>query len=367
METLKEYCSKLISFVEKNESGHLPLKFRVKLMHYIDDPKIVNKIFFECTKKVYPILKDDYPEDKIFANILNKCDEYLYYNEGNRSDFSSLADEYKNYAESEDYNSNNAAIAIVYLCYSITGNADDILKEVNNYNNNDDNECDSDCWTTDFYASLAYSDGSPFANDGDVEKRKEFWKWFINVSLELYLHPDTPVLELPVNKDFRQMSKDILYERTQSYKTPEILNKIDKIIQTSIQLINQSLIEWKLIVLKSLNLDGGNLYDTLYIDFEENENDFGKIDTDNVQLFSQIKKEMYKQNKKEGAWLQSILIIFPNGEYEYKFNYDNRDTLTYFADDPDELVSEFRAYPRSKEFTPQWWQDILGKRAKYLK
>jgi hypothetical protein len=85
-----------------------------------------------------------------------------------------------------------------------------------------------------------------------------------------------------------------------------------------------------------------------------------------LHLFSEIKELMYNQKQEEGAWLQSYLTIYPNGEYEYSFNYDNDETLNYFASDPSELKSEFETYPRKKEFTPEWWQKILGKKVKYL-
>ena len=33
---------------------------------------------------------------------------------------------------------------------------------------------------------------------------------------------------------------------------------------------------------------------------------------------------------------------------------------------PDNFSHEFKNYPRAKEYTPVWWQEILGKKAKYL-
>lgn len=76
---------------------------------------------------------------------------------------------------------------------------------------------------------------------------------------------------------------------------------------------------------------------------------------------------MYNQSPEEGAWLESHMVIYPDKSYKINFIYDDYNQLSKTARESDKIKEEFRVYPRSKEFTPQWWQDILGKRAKYLK
>ena len=369
MEQIRNYCKELLEKILNSENGHLPLSYRVKLMRLINNPLLINKIMFECTKKVYPIWQNDYPNDNIFAGILHKCNEYLYNNIHSEKFFHSLGDDNKNYAESGDDSSSDAAIAIISLCYSIAGDAGDILRNKPDfdYNNENDNEFDADSWTTDFYASLAYSDGSPFINNGDIQKRKEFWEWFISMVMELVEYPNKPILSLPTIIGSKEVSNDNLYERTQMYNTPSIKESLSVLIEKTINLMKEESVVWEKIVLKSLNFHSGNLYETYFFNKSNIEEKFRKVDRDNIQLFSNIKKAMYAQKPEEGAWLQSYLTIFPNGKYEYKFNYDGNDTLDYFADDPDELLSEFEAFPRKKEFTPDWWQKILGRKAKYLK
>jgi hypothetical protein len=370
MEQIQIFCRKLKEKVSLSSTGHLHLSDRVKLMRQIKDPLLIGKIMFECAKKVYPIWQKDYPNDAIFIDMLHKCHEYLYQNKHNKEYLRSLADGNRNYAETEGDSSADAAISIICLCCCIAGDAKDILKDNPDceYDKSDDDKYEADEWTTDFYASLAYSDGTPFTkNAGDILKRKDFWIWYVNTAMMLIEYPDNPVLQLPEIVIIKTINNDNLFKRIQTYNIPLIKERIDAIIAKQIELMNEKSVLWKKIILKSLNLEGGNLYEAYYISDNDTEEKFERIDGNNIQLFAQIKDAMYVQKPDEGAWLQSYLTVYPERKYEYEFNYDNRETLDYFANNPDELKSEFEAYPRSKEFTPEWWRNILGKKTKYLK
>lgn len=52
--------------------------------------------------------------------------------------------------------------------------------------------------------------------------------------------------------------------------------------------------------------------------------------------------------------------------YHLTFNYDDLDSVSEIFHKPDWLLSMFEDYPRSKEYTPQWYRDIIGKRKLYL-
>jgi hypothetical protein len=368
---IERFVKKLQCMVSDNSTGHLPLKYRVELMRRIGKPDIINKILFECAKKVYPIWQNDYPEESVFADILYKLNEYLYQNKHIKEDFLSLADANKNYAESGEESSNDAAIAIVFLCYSIAGNAGDLLRYEPDYeyNNEDDNEYDADCLTVDFYASLAYSEGSPFTADGNVSKRKEFWMWFLNTALKLIKTPGRPVLALPLKKEIK-ITTPPHNLRTQSCETTAILDKIDLIVSIAWDIAEKESVKWTGLIVKSNNLAMGNNARIFYTD-ENNEEKSLKGNLDIIQYVADIKKEMYSQRPEEGAWLQSCLNIYPypDGDqytFRYVFNYDDYEKLEDYQQDNEELKFEFEKYPRSKEFTPDWWQRILGKRAKYL-
>ncbi|MDR1069540.1 MAG: immunity protein Imm5, partial [Gracilibacteraceae bacterium] len=102
-----------------DQNGHLPLCYRVNLMRSIQDPCIINKIMLECAKKAYMVWQEDYPGDTILADILHRCNAYLYQNKHDKHAFRSLADKNINYVEAGTDHSNNAGISIIALCYSI--------------------------------------------------------------------------------------------------------------------------------------------------------------------------------------------------------------------------------------------------------
>ena len=352
--------------VNQHFTGHLPRSYRVKLMQQIANPTTVNKIFFECAKKAFPIWEVEFEGVTPVYEILCKVDDFLYRDKGKKENFRILADEYRNYIEGQDGDAGAAALSALLLCYEIYCNAETILN-LENYNGKDDDnafEWDT-AWTPDFCASLAVSGGSPFLKDGDIQKRKEFWSWFLDTVETFSQSSDKPLLPLKEIKE--NISEEQQLIRTQTYDTPEIQKIINLIIEKSIQLIDHTSIKWNKMILKSLNMKGGNLYDTYYIDENNEEKELDKGDRDVIQYFSDIKKSMYNQKPEEGSWLQSYLTIYPNGNFEFEFNYDNNETLLYYATDAEEQVYEFEGYPRAKEFTPDWWKKILGKKAKYLK
>jgi hypothetical protein len=88
--------------------------------------------------------------------------------------------------------------------------------------------------------------------------------------------------------------------------------------------------------------------------------------SDLIDHLNQIKKAMYRQVPKEGAWIMSHLIILNDKSYTISFNYDDFDKFSNIAKDPADLICEFEFYPRSKDFTPEWWQRLLKKMAKYI-
>jgi hypothetical protein len=97
MEQIQNYCKELSGKISSSKNGHLSLSHRVRLMRLIKNPALINKIMFECAKKVYPVWIKDYPDDSRLAAILQKCDEYLYHSMHNKKDFSSIGDDNKNY------------------------------------------------------------------------------------------------------------------------------------------------------------------------------------------------------------------------------------------------------------------------------
>jgi len=82
----------------------------------------------------------------------------------------------------------------------------------------------------------------------------------------------------------------------------------------------------------------------------------------------EVKSEMYEQAKTEGAWFFCRIEVLPDSKYTIHFDYDDKDEMREERFKLlDNFKYEFTHFPRSKEYTPQWWQDILRKKAVYLK
>lgn len=72
-----------------------------------------------------------------------------------------------------------------------------------------------------------------FVGESNVVRRKEFWDWYLDMVLELYKSPDNPLLLLPLSKiELEKLNKNI--NRTQIHKTDAILNKLNEVINKTI-------------------------------------------------------------------------------------------------------------------------------------
>ena len=180
--------------IENNSLGHLPLSDRMMIREQLEDCDLINKTYFECAKKVYPLWKEEYPDDNIVYEMLKKAENYLYKKKGTKKDFIELADKHKNSIEVINSNAGAAGLTALYLCYHIGTDAafDD------DYNGDDDNSFDYEDLLPDFFGSIAFSGGNPFStsHSGDVQKRREYWIWYVSIANTLFENSDNPILPL---------------------------------------------------------------------------------------------------------------------------------------------------------------------------
>ena len=80
----------------------------------------------------------------------------------------------------------------------------------------------------------------------------------------------------------------------------------------------------------------------------------------------EIHRRMYAQARHEGAWMQCSLSVLPDGQVRTGFNYDDYTRIPRTLFEPADFVTAFECYPRSREYTPLWWQQLLGKNARYI-
>ena len=85
--------------------------------------------------------------------------------------------------------------AIVMLGYTVYYNTVYML-EIEDYRGEDDGDFDPESWSPDFIGSAAYSGGSPFAqgDEGDTDKRREYWNWYLDMVLSIYENPMKEVI-----------------------------------------------------------------------------------------------------------------------------------------------------------------------------
>jgi hypothetical protein len=162
-------------------------------------------------------------------------------------------------------------------------------------------------------------------------------------------------------------------KRLQTINTEIIQDKLQKIIHLTIEdLINQEgYIHWDKIEIESCCIPSGLSIKTDFYTDDYTEKEialvWGREEKDPVEILNEIKKEMYNQYPEEGAWIECKMTINSDETYHIDFNYDDFDKFSKRAKNPENLTREFEKYPRKKEFTPEWWQKILGRKAKYLK
>ena len=93
-----------------------------------------------------------------------------------------------------------------------------------------------------------------------------------------------------------------------------------------------------------------------------------KISLQVFDIMNDITKEMYNQAKEEGHGSIVSLRLILDLTYSIRFIYDDKSQIPQdHLVDSDDFVAEFKKYPRAKEYTPMWWQEILGKESEVFR
>ncbi|MFK2367833.1 Imm5 family immunity protein [Bacteroides fragilis] len=245
---IQEQITKLKEVVNQNSMGHLPLPYRVDLMKQIGNTLVVQKILCECCKKVYLLCEKMNGEKIPLHNILFDADKYLYKGKGNVESIFSLVEKWRNYAEqSIDSSEDMENWAIIALGYATRYDGASMLA-IEDYYGEDDNAFDFESWNVDFICSIAYSGGNPFVEIGNVEKRKEYWLWYLDMVLAMYENPDKPYLKI------KALGKTalpvIIPKRTQSWRVSNTSKEVERFINTLIQEVSKQTTSWDRITIE---------------------------------------------------------------------------------------------------------------------
>lgn len=259
------------------------------------------------------------------------------------------------------------------MCYSIAFNGNGIIN-IDDYNGEDDNFFDWETWNPDFWASMAYANGNPYLNKGDINLRKEFWIWYLDI-INLF-NKNSYINHIEFNFNQGRKQNDIIIDnRTQTFQKNTIISKIKQVINfTMIDLTKQYTdVKWGKIWINGICVKSGTTLKAFFIpenSFEEKEIKLSYVfqsgEKSSANLMNKIKQEMYEQAKNEGAWLSFKMSVNEDYRFNIYFNYDDKNTLPINKTTPAYLEMEFKYFPRSKDFTPKWLRNIVEGKVNYL-
>ena len=140
------------------------------------------KLAVLCVNHVLSIWENVMPNDNTPANILKSINDYLSGKKDwdclweEQNDFWAVLDNYL--CDGNDYGNSiyvgHASINAVMVAL----NDEDLGGE--DYINIFDEDLDPYTWDTAFYASLAYSENESYDEETKIQKRREFWLWYLN-------------------------------------------------------------------------------------------------------------------------------------------------------------------------------------------
>jgi hypothetical protein len=340
-----------------SRTGHLELIYRTELALYLDNTQIISKLQIECAKKVFSIWQSAYEDDTKVRQIIHLAEEFLR-DKIEKEILIRYLDNCKNSIEEKEGIESNAGMASLKMGYSIAYENADLISEV--YNS--DEEADYEELHCDFYASIAYAKGNPFLSLGNIDKRREFWNWYLDCAMALF-NNDIVSIKLP---DLGISYKENNISREQDINLDiNAGNLLKSVIQiASRQLLQQGIDKWEQIELSaSMTYNGGSLVGKYKINEEWKRFQPYPIsldpDTDSVGMLLKIRKLMYKMAPKQGAWFTAKILAFNDGTYKPKFNYDVKEDLPLHCQTDTFFGEELKAFPRSKEYTPEWLRKIM--------
>lgn len=369
-ERMASRMAALRGIVQQHPEGHLPLANRVELYRHIGNPVVVQRILCECCKKVYPLWEQYVCKEQSFLRLLRAANDFLYRPQGDPGErratqekLVSQARQLSNYATYYGENARSiTAYAIVKLCYSILCRAEDVLLwEDEEYEGEDDTDSDyfdPDALPPDFIAELAYVGQPGATGTATAPLRREYWLWFLDMAETLYNHPQQEYLTLP--EPAPEPGKTH-FTRRQSYMDGSYplrpLTEMIRTIQEHLQGTGWDKTE------VTINIFGG-IY--LFLSVEKGtEKQLVSAPDKLYNLAANLRKQMYNRCPAEGAWMECLLTLTPRGDFTLSLNYDDKEALSR-EQSLDTFAASFKEFPRSRLFTPAWWQNLLSYDTAYL-
>lgn len=360
--------SRLRNELRESASGHLPMAERLELLYHLGDCRIVQKIMCECCKKVYPLWVKHVALSPELTHLLYDINEWAYRGTGDAEALKRQASHLQNYVHylMSERKHTMSGCAVITLGYCLTEKAGYVLRQdEDEYDENEDDfDLDPETWLPDYEAELGYTDSDDYESPSSATLRREFWEWYLDTVQTLYDCPDREILPPPVLPELPE-KVETFHRRQPEVKSNIVYGNLLQIRKRVLGYLPKEL-AWTKVEVNFIDLSGIYLRIFVHVGDEVKTVSGRGISEEICKLTGEIKETMYRLAPEEGAWIQLIVTLTPDSEPQAEYNYDNPAMLDDFPYNPEDFAVVFEEYPRSRLFTPAWWQALLPHDAKFL-
>ena len=359
--TIKSLIRKGLDEINHSSTGHLSLSTRRKLLQTINEPYIIGRISILCALKVYPIWNDFFRNDTEIIGLIEKTEKYLL-GQTSKKDLLKDADHLDVFADNymeDDITASFAAKVAVCAAYDADSGANMVVSD---YDSDEEIE-DPDEWDTAFLASLVYNGGIVDWDSIDNKRNKEFWNWYLAECLSTAFDKDRMLtkdykIERPIYNAPEQARIQI-HEYVNNDKVMSLFNQLEKIFTKILSDIKGDALIFDAYIVAECNYAKVSYYKEGVIhDFELSIYVLLYIN----EFIRDIKNEMYENQKEEGGFYELKMTMNKNGDFVKEFNYDIRVEALQKTFRDFEFANDFKIYPRTKKFIPDWLADILKRK-----
>lgn len=360
-ETISSLISKGLDEVNHSDKGHLSLPTRRAILQAINEPLVIGRISILCALKVYPIWNEFFKDDTEIIGLIKKTEKYLLGQTGEK-ELSENADHLDVFAGNyiaDDITAAFAAKVAVHAAYDAGSGTEMVISD-----------CDSDAeiedpdeWDTAFLASLVYNGGIIDWDFVDEGRNKEFWNWYLTECLSIAFDKDKMLTnDYKIEKaiyNATEQPRTQIREYVNNDKVMSLFNQLEKIFTKILSLAKWDAFIFDAYIVAEVSYDKVSYYkDGVIYDFDLSVGVLMYCD----KFIRNIKNEMYENQKEEGGFYELKMTMNKNGDFVKEFNYDVRGEVLQEAFDDYNFADDFKIYPRTEKFIPDWLADILKRK-----
>lgn len=360
MDSLYQLVSELKRIVKNSPDGCLPCVLRQELVNSLKDRQLLEKVYFECAKKIYLCWKQEFGVSFVPYQLLRELDVWLYQRKGELSVIRELADRSRRYFNNQPERYRLMGYILLMVCYYVS-DGEEWLK--NEYKDIGDLIKRKEDLSPDYLSSLIWAGGSILGEGQNTERCREFWNWYLYMIFRISERPGVALLEL--EETVYASNRSSRPSRSQLVFTPEIQERLQNVAELVVDECQK--VTWDTAEIVVYRFDYSALYFTLQYQSRRLVYRLpNRLMNQIYEYMEEIHRQMYFQARHEGAWMQCALSVLPDGMLRPGFNYDDYTSIPRALFEPADFVTAFECYPRSREYTPLWWQELLGKNARYI-